>query len=167
VADPDASSGTSRWLNASSKVEDLSEQPDPLLFAGLKQDLFGPYRGRHDLYAVGPFADLVGRPAVIGTAELAEAEAVYRDASAFDDVEMDSGLVPALFVADVSGIEPGTWMALAIDGVVAGTGPVYDDEGETIVEIMVDPELMHDGDNDVRVFAIDDQTSELVPIAGS
>jgi hypothetical protein len=75
----------------------------------------------------------------------------------YDDVDPGAPELPVLVTAVIDGPTSGTWVAVIINGRVAGLGPVYvaasgDTAGETVVDVMVNPSYFTAGDSQL-VFA--------------
>ncbi|MFA9431151.1 sulfatase-like hydrolase/transferase [Egicoccus sp. AB-alg2] len=152
------------WQPLGELSDDLAVA-DPLQLARENAELFGPGGGPHDLYAMGPHGDLVGEALQRGDpVEEAVVEPLHHDA--YDDVDPESGRLPAFYEAEVSGLESGQWVAVAVDDVVAGVGLVIEpSEGPARIKAMLDPSLFLAGSNDVEAFLVDEDTSTLRPIA--
>jgi hypothetical protein len=159
------------WVTGAATDQDVSFAADPIRMARDLREWFGPPGGPHDIYAVGPYGDLVGErvgelvgwliaPPVDG------ARVMQGDTEAFENVHLGGPSVPALYSARVFGVDDGSWLALALDGTVAGVGPVYNHrDGYPYVEIMADPSLMSEGANEIEVFLIEADGAGLRPIA--
>ncbi|MGH7292345.1 MAG: hypothetical protein ACREJT_14100, partial [Myxococcota bacterium] len=73
------------------------------------------------------------------------------------DVKAD-GFLPALFEANLTGVADEDWFAIAVDGVIAGVGPAYND-GPLRVLAMLDPVYLTPGSHAMSVYRIDSTTS--------
>jgi hypothetical protein len=168
LADPPVDDHPREWIrHHCSCTEELSARPEPTRVALVNEALFGSFRDEHDIYAVGPHRSLVGSTVESAGAPVPGASIVNQDPDALDDVDLDAATIPVRFAGDVMGLDSGSWVALAIDDVIAGIGPVYlDHEDRTVVEIMIDPALMRDGQNEARMYLVD-EGSELRPVASS
>jgi hypothetical protein len=117
--------------------------------------LFGKGGSPYDIYAWGPHRDLVGTEP--GAPARAEGSAVQTDTRAYASVDPTSGFVPAMFNAVLEGVdarEP-RWVAVALNGRIAGLGQTYASEvGTTQVSMMLAPSLFEKGSNDVEVYLI-------------
>ncbi|MGI9603428.1 MAG: sulfatase-like hydrolase/transferase [Acidimicrobiales bacterium] len=69
-------------------------------------------------------------------------------------VDVDSPFVPALFQASVEGLEPGDHVAVFVDDVLAGSGPIRADGTGLIV--MLDPVVLVDGRNQIGAALVTD-----------
>lgn len=112
-------------------------------------DRFLPHRGSPDrLWQVGPRAELVGQPA----AGLPLVEATVHGAPF--EVDPSEVVVPALVRADVPDAAVGEALAVAIDGIVAATAEAFEDDGGTVLAVMVDDARFRAGRNEVTVHRI-------------
>jgi hypothetical protein len=153
------------WLRGG-RVLELERDPDPEAVAGELEAVLGEYRGAHDLFAVGPHWQLLGQPVADADDAPATATIEDRSPSPFEEFDAEAGPIPALFVGEVDGLADGEWVALAVDGTVAGLGPVFTDHsGESVVEIMVDPALLDEEGNALTAFEIDEARG-LLPVDG-
>jgi hypothetical protein len=107
------------------------------------------------LFRIGPSAELVGQPvADLGAGALESIDVTLRDPAAFDAVP-EAGQVPALVRGQVPGASPGQVLAVAVNGVIGATGPVYlDDDGQPVFAVMVDDALLRAGANQIDVYVI-------------
>jgi hypothetical protein len=143
----------------------VREKLEPEANAARFRAALGASGQTHDLYRVGPHGDLVGRP----VAELdvgSPATGIQVQASNPDSYAAYSAAspyTPVRFDATVSGLGPGQWIAVALNGVVAGTGRTYESEGATRLALMIDPSLLNEGPNDVSYYLVED--GRLRPIS--
>lgn len=116
-------------------------------------DSFGD--GETSLYAIGPRSKLLGRHLESMLGEPAAAEATVVDGEAVRAYDPDSELVPARIAGGLEGLAAKRPLAVALNGRIAAT--TYSYEGHRGVEFsaMVAPSLLHAGDNDLAVLAID------------
>jgi hypothetical protein len=153
------------WVSGSAPPETYDYQPDPDRMATDLRQLVGPGGGPHDLYAVGAAADLVGQKVDGRIGSAGEGIIHTTDLTVFDDIDPSAPVLPALFSGLVVDIPPGTWVAVALNGTVAGLGPVFvGRDGMVTVEAMLDPSLMSPGRNDVQLFVVDEDDATLHPI---
>lgn len=132
------------------------EMLDPTTMVIQHRELFGVGGGIHDLFAMGPHRDLIGQETP-KTVERANGVVVSPvDPNAFDAVDRSSGAAPVLVEAIVEGLSPGAWVAVGLNGYVAGLGPVLEprDIGHR-VEILVDPTFLRDGSNELAVYVVE------------
>jgi len=140
----------------------LPSNPDfgPLLARNAERFGNGDWAG---VYRVGPYADLVGTDVAV-RAGAADAGAVTLvDRSRYDRVDLDSGGLPALVRGTLQGVEPGTWIAIGLNGTVATTTRVQDGgaDGPTFSALAL-PELFRDGRNAVTVHRIEEAAGGVV-----
>jgi hypothetical protein len=114
----------------------------------------------HDAFRVGPYGALVGQPAAALVHASATGSVTLDDGAAYASINLD-GVVPALLTATVTGVDPGQWIAVALNGTIAGVGPAYEYNGDTRVEAMLDDTLMRSGANTIDVYRIDDSGRAL------
>jgi hypothetical protein len=115
--------------------------------------LFGDWRSRHDLFAWGPHADLVGRSVPSGLepiylASLEQPLLTYTPTGRY---------ASALLTYPVRHSERGSWFAVTVRGVVIGLGRVSM-AGEPAAGVaMIDPSLLNAGDNALHFFSLTDE----------
>jgi hypothetical protein len=119
--------------------------------------LFGADDGGARLYVNGPGADLLGRPVAPLTADLPARVRVELDSGELlDDVRPDARVAPSFVTGRVDGeLAPGTPLALAVNGRVAGTTRSFERGGETRVAGFVPPDAFRAGSNTLELFAIE------------
>jgi hypothetical protein len=152
LLDPAAGSGPWYWQPEGEVEADWISARDATSFARQTAELVGT--GHRSLYALGPHASLLGAevptdPAESGAAVTLVGSERYRatDAAAVE--------VPALLEAEVDGLDPGTWVAVAVGGRVAGLSPVTTDgAGRPIITAMLDPARLTDGPVEPSVFVV-------------
>ncbi|MSO78360.1 MAG: hypothetical protein EXQ79_01995 [Acidimicrobiia bacterium] len=121
--------------------------------------------GPHDPFRIGPYGELVNEP-VTSLTLASPAGTVHADKwPAYDHINFNK-VVPSLFEATVIGVEPGQWVAVALNGIIAGVGPVYrlDGADETRIVVMLDDSLMRAGPNALDVYRIDTTGTTLHPL---
>jgi len=117
----------------------------------------------HDPYRLGPYGALVGTSVSTLPQSAATGSVRADNAAAYDNIDLDA-VIPALFEATVTGVEPGDWVAVALNGTVAGVGPIYELNGTIRVAAMLDPSLMHAGANRIDVYLIKPDGTTLHPL---
>ena len=116
--------------------------------------MLGPPEDEWRLWRTGPHAELVGEQlGSLPAGVLRAADAPLLAPEAYADVQLE-GAVPALVVADASALAEGTPVAVAVNGVVAATAPVFVADGRRLVAAMIDPALLQAGANDVAIHEI-------------
>jgi hypothetical protein len=159
-------SASRHWITGGPAGTSIEFTPDPGRMADTQAALFGRGGEPHDVYAAGPHRALVGAPVegvlAGGTTPPDDVQIAALSPGAFADVDLDGQTIPALYRARVAGVEPGTWLALGLNGRIAGVGPVHlDRERQPIAEIMIDPSLLVAGENAVELHLVD-PTGRLV-----
>jgi hypothetical protein len=106
------------------------------------------------LFRIGPAPELVGQRVDAVEERLRPVDVQLLDPEAFSTVP-EAGTVPALVRGDHPGGTAGEPLAIAVNGVIAATGPAYlDDDGEVVFAVMVDDALFRDGANQIEVYTI-------------
>lgn len=142
----------------------LRRQPDAAVMARQLREHLGETDGELDPYRVGPYGRLVHEQADPLVADPLDGAALQLDAeSRYDDVEL-SAVVPAFFGARAEGLGPDDWVAVAVNGTIAGVGPVHDGDGGLRVSAILDPQHLREGDNDVRAYVIRENGRSLQEI---
>jgi hypothetical protein len=119
-------------------------------------EAFAPDVGdRWRLFRIGPSPELVGqRVADLDPAALQTADVALLDPAAYASVP-GAGRVPALVRGRVHDAPAGASLAVAVNGVIGATGPVYlDDDGQPVFAVMVDDALFRAGENRIDVYTI-------------
>jgi hypothetical protein len=152
------------WQPTGELPAEVAANLDATQFARQSAELFGPSGGPHDLYAMGPHRALIGtRPQQGAPVPDAEVEPLRPDD--YDDVDLGAPAVPAFYEATASGVTPGDWVAVTVDDVVAGTSMIlHRSDGPARIKVMLDPDLLRDGRNDVEVLLIEADGDLLRPI---
>jgi hypothetical protein len=125
--------------------------------------ILGSGGGTHDLYRLAPFGNLVGTDPASLPIGSPVARAELAKPHAYDNVDLRHR-IPALLEAVVNGLSTDDWVAVAVNGTIAGTGPVYEDDGFLLVQAMLDPSLLRSGRNQVDLYRIDDGGRALRPV---
>jgi hypothetical protein len=110
---------------------------------------------QRDLYRLAPYGALVGRPVtelrpgprIAGTKVHINAPAAYRD------VQPASGRLPALMRARMSGVD-GDHVAVALNGTIAGVGPIYADGDAAEAAAVLDPSYFRPGANTLALYRV-------------
>jgi hypothetical protein len=129
---------------------------------GVAPQIVQPQRGTRGLFAAGPLGDLVGRR-VSDLTVGAPSPAGIRLAPGIDvgRVRPSSGAVPSMLWGDVDGTpaSPSGWLAVAVNGTVAGCVPVVTGkDGRPHFLGLVDDTTFREGANDVTFYAVDGGT---------
>ena len=121
-----------------------------------------PDAGEHDLFRLGPHGDLVGTTPEAAATQPAGRRA-HADWARYDDVDL-RGILPALLEPRVDGIEPGQWIAVSLNGTIAGVGPVYGSSSGAKAVVLLDPSYFRQGRNRIELFLVTDNGQGLAPI---
>ncbi|MGI9295787.1 MAG: sulfatase-like hydrolase/transferase, partial [Pseudomonadales bacterium] len=78
------------------------------------------------------------------------------------NVDLESGFLPARLTGTVTGAEAGTDVLIALNGVIAGSGESYGNEG--LISVMLDPRRFREGDNQIAVLSLVDGTLASLPL---
>ena len=122
----------------------------------MRRQIVAEHDDQSDLYRLAPYGALVGRPAAeLNPIAARDATATIDSASAYDDVQPTSGRLPALVRARLSGIDgnDGDHIAVALNGTIAGVGPMYRDGGLRAAAV-VDPVYFRAGANTVTLYRV-------------
>ena len=149
-----ASAGRSRRVFSSGRVNTYRNLPVTDISERISE-LFGHPSGADDVYAWGPHADLVGR--IVDEETVRGGTGVVRLVSpeAYDRVRLSGPIVPAGLLATFDGDRPPPWVAVAINGRIAGLGSPRFDDGSWRIAVMLSPRYFKDGSNRVEVYAVD------------
>ena len=107
------------------------------------------------LYRVGPYGELVGTAVPAATAADPAARATI-DARVLGPIRPDAHDAPwTRPTGTLTGVAPGTWLAISVDGTVAGlTRASRTEDGTTLFWSALPPAAFRPGTNDVRLFEI-------------
>jgi len=147
----------------------LKRQPDAAAMARQLREHLGETDGHLDPYRVGPYGALVHEEAALlargsDAPRLEGATLRLDDDIRYDDVDLTSSAVPAFFGARAEGLGPDDWVAVAVNGTIAGMGPIHDGDGGLRVSAILDPQYLRDGHNDVRAYVIRENGRSLQEI---
>jgi hypothetical protein len=109
------------------------------------------------LYRFGDYGDLVGRPAApLVVNRDRRPVASIENPGAFADVQPDAADVPWAFVQGRAGVRAGSWIAVVVNGRIAGVGRTSrgDSTDGTEFGALVPPSLVRRGHNDVELFLV-------------
>lgn len=111
---------------------------------------------QNDFYRLGRYGGLVGRPvSELGPiATAAGGTAKVDSAKAYDDVKPDSGVLPAMVRARLSGVKNG-WVAVALNGTIAGVGPTFGGDGGIEMAAILNPKYFRADANTLTVYKVD------------
>jgi hypothetical protein len=137
---------------------------DARRFARSLREWLGPSGVAHEGFRLGPFGHLVGTGPETLPLEAPAGRVTIDQRSVYDDVDPTGPEVPALFEATVTGSERGAWLAVALNGTVAGIGPAYQAGENLKLVALVDPALLRPGLNDVAVYEVRGGGTSLRPL---
>jgi hypothetical protein len=133
---------------------------DAMVLARRVRAALGESGGPHDGFRFGPYGALVGQPVASFVRESPRGTVAVDNHVAFDDVRPD-GLIPAAFAASVQGVDAGEWLAVAVNGTIAGIGPTHRVDEAIRVVAMLDPALITEGKNLIDVYQIEEAGTSL------
>ena len=155
-----------RWLPRPRLIFDDDEAiavPDQLDMTAAIDQYARLGQGTANLFAHGPLGPLFGESWNEIPTGPPEGGATLVDRANYESVDFDF-LVPAMIEIELDGPVPGAWAAVAVNGVVAGSGPVYEYEGVWRIAAMADPTRFKEGANDIKVAVGDEPGGELTPL---
>ena len=108
-----------------------------------------------DFYRLAPYGALVGRPVdeLEPIADLDGATARIAAAASYRDVRPDTGRLPAMLRARLSGVDDG-YVAVALNGTIAGVGPTFHENDQLEAAAMLNPDYFRAGKNTVTVYRV-------------
>jgi hypothetical protein len=118
--------------------------------------LFGAFRERDDLYAFGPHRALVGRRPG-GARTLPGSVTVHpQRLQRYGSVDLDAPFIPARVVGMVAGSTDRRWIAVALNGRIAGLGRLSGRGDTRGFAVMMSPTYMRNGRNDLAFYLVGD-----------
>jgi hypothetical protein len=114
---------------------------------------------RMGLYAFGPHRALVGTY-VAGADAAEDATASIDGETLLASVDPRSALTPSHVTGTLDGAPAGTWLAVAVNGRVAGVTRAFESSGSVRFSAFLPESAFQAGANDIEVFAIRDRTLE-------
>jgi hypothetical protein len=153
------------------RLEVDGPQNQALALRGVTDRVARPEHGTAELFAVGPFAALVGRrPEAVGLAGNSGLAARLNDPEKLQDVDPDSGAVPAPISGALTRPAPGAplSLAVAVNGTIGAVGLTFiqEDTPQTFAT-MVPDSLFQPGTNRVRLYQVEQTRAgpRLHPVA--
>jgi hypothetical protein len=121
------------------------------------EELFGDGDDEDDFYAFGPYRKLVGRS--VDDFAMDEQAAVFSvdidDLDAFERIDVEQPALPTLLRGTVGGrTDNGTRYVVALNGVIAGAGQTYTEDGKSQIAVMLSHRRFRDGRNDVALYEV-------------
>jgi hypothetical protein len=131
--------------------------------AWMRAQIAAPAGTAEDFYRLGPYGRLVGAQVgeIVSTGRIPGTRATLSRRDDYRAVSRASGWLPAMLRARVNGAD-GDHVAVALNGVVAGVGPMYTDRGHVQAAAMLDPRFFRDGDNAVTLYRVTGDPSSPV-----
>jgi hypothetical protein len=131
--------------------------------AWMRAQIEAPTGTSEDFYRLAPYGRLVGAP--IGTlrsrGRIPGARAIVARRDDYEQVSRASGWLPAMLRARVNRAD-GEHIVVALNGTVAGVGPMYRDRGHVQAAAMLDPRFFRDGDNSLTLYRVTGDPSSPV-----
>ena len=156
---------TRKWFNGIGSAKPVTQSVDPNRMADVMHELFGTGGGKHDVYAMGPYRNLVGQAVTRRTGDAVAGGSMQLAHPELFQGRADGTVVPALLDARVSGVADDAWIAIGVNGTVAGITPVFEaPAGGTRVEAMLDPSLFRPQGNTVTAYLVDPAGPRLRPL---
>jgi hypothetical protein len=122
-----------------------------------QHELFDTGAWDDDFFGLGPFGGLVGRPvsgislgpAVDGSATIDELGSAL-----LQKLPRKSPSVPSPLVGTLDGIEPGTQLALALNGTVEAVATAYQHQGPVRFSFLAADDAFRPGENEATVYVV-------------
>lgn len=122
--------------------------------------------GLDAIWKIGPRQELVGEPVPPGAGARSVRSAFINNAKLYRRVRPGSGVIPAYVTGSTKNVPPGTDLAVAVNGVVRATGEAYVAEGDVRFSMVIPPESLRRGRNEVVVYALRGTTWDELDSAG-
>jgi len=145
-----------RWLLPDSGISPPPEVDLEAASSGYL-DQFGEGRAVHDIFASEPFSVFVGTPTKdLEVVEVPDPPIARLLTTGFADFDPEKRSVPVLarFSFGDRGPPESEWLAVALNGTIAGIGPIYQERLSTRGIVMLDPALLRPGPNTVEPFLV-------------
>ncbi len=149
---------------ADKSLVDVPDGIQPAVMARQMEGVFGKSGGPHDLYAFGPYRSLVGQPAAPLEGAPAGGSVSLKFPGFYSAVDTKSGVLPAMYQGTVSNVSPDAWVAVSLNGTIAGDGPVIVTD---TLNVLLDPQYFKDGQNAVKVYLIGADGRSLHELRGA
>jgi hypothetical protein len=146
------------------QTSNFVDQADPELLRNVRAPRMGDWirkqlvvqtNDQQDFYRLAPYGALVGRPVaeLAPGPRIAGATARINAPAAYRDVRPASGRLPSLMRARLSGVD-GDHVAVALNGTIAGVGPIYADGDAAEAAAMLDPSYFRTGTNTLALYRV-------------
>jgi hypothetical protein len=128
-------------------IEDMFVQRDE--YVDRIQRLFGTGAGWSAVFNPREGRELVGTRPAPAPARPGQSASPLEQATTYSE---SAPSVPVLLQRGrLTGIEPGALLAVTVNGRVAATGQAFDLSGETVYSILLPPESLREGENEIKI----------------
>lgn len=129
------------------------------LYAERIRRLFGSRVTRNDLFGFGPHRALVGRRMddLDAAPPRTSGHVVLDDAERWANLDPEAAYIAARPTGVLQTMDPPPWIAVAVNGVVAGIGQPWTSGTEVRFDIVIDDTFLEEGRNDLTFLAVDDE----------
>ncbi|HKG36990.1 MAG TPA: sulfatase-like hydrolase/transferase, partial [Solirubrobacterales bacterium] len=122
--------------------------------------------GTRGILDLGPASYLLGMPAPPLSIGLdPDRVAGVEELGSYEDIDADAEELPAFVAGTLEGIDPGTLIAIALNGRVEGTARAFLDDEEVRYGAVLPPSAFHEGANPVGIYEV--SGTALIPLGGS
>ena len=123
--------------------------------------------GSGGLYQLGPAPDLIGTVApALSIGIQPGTSATVENGSYYENVDPQAQEVPTFIAGDLEGVEPGSLIAVTVNGTVAATCRAFLDGGDGKYGAVVPPSAFSAGRNQIGVYEVGPGNS-LTPLGGN
>jgi hypothetical protein len=123
--------------------------------------------GSGGIFSLGPEPELLGRPAPPLSSGIPSGfSATLEHVGDLEEVNPDGEEIPAFIAGELEGPEPGSLIAIAVDGRVAATARAFLDDGTLSYGAVIPPRLLRRGRNPIGIY-LAGPGSALVPLGGN
>lgn len=147
-------------LEAGNNFPDFEREMDMSVASERIYRVLQPGKSALDAIGLSLGRRYLGKPAPLSASMDTKFLLRLNDPNVYEDVDLDSGFLPARMTGTLEGSSLGTEIMVALNGTFAGSGMTYDESGS--VSIMLDPRRFRSGENDIRAYVID--ASEILEI---
>jgi hypothetical protein len=113
--------------------------------------------GDGGLDRLGPAPELVGLEAPSGVPSAApETTAKLQAPGIFKDVDLEADSLPAFVAGSLTGVDPGTVIAIALNGEIAATARAFEFKDEVRFGAVVPESSLQEGENTVNLYLVDE-----------
>lgn len=123
--------------------------------------------GSGGLFSLGPAPALLGRPAPPLSSGIPSGfSATLEHVADLEEVDPGGKEVPAFIAGELEGPEPGSLIAITVDGRVAATASAFLDDGTLSYGAVIPPSLLRPGRNSIGIYLVG-PGSALIPLGGN